>query len=452
MVVTVNLKHVDRLKDGSCRFRRRYPKALEEVLGKAPMQERMKASEGEALVREHAMLMIEFDQRVAEAKAKMLKLSGESPRRKWDRLLGEAATMAAGVSGFDDEAEKRSLLAEDLQRVGADPMLVLAAAAPNNTPPSVTLLDAKNDYLKLNIGSDKKGQLLVDRVTRRVAKFWGPLDQIALDSLPKERARSLLDAMLADTKDDGSPLSPSTVKREVRCLSAMINVGLSEHDLQATVTNPFKGIQMPKDIEARSSEARLPLPEDVVSGMRRRLKENAKSPVQGHLWELLVETGCRLAEVTGLTLDDVRLDATVPHIDIRPNAIRQLKTKASVRRVPLVGSALVAAKDAVKARSGAAGSEPLFPTYAKPRGADSASQALMKHMRCLTGNKKHTVHSCRHRMKDRLRLAGVQHVVQGMILGHALGGVGEDYGGPEGRLKVCQKALRAVAKGEVSEG
>lgn len=46
----------------------------------------------------HAMLMIEFDRRVAEAKAKMLKLSGESPRRKWDRLVGEAATMAASAS------------------------------------------------------------------------------------------------------------------------------------------------------------------------------------------------------------------------------------------------------------------------------------------------------------------------------------------------------------------
>ncbi|WP_171052579.1 site-specific integrase [Ruegeria sediminis] len=446
MAVMVKLKHVDSLKDGTFRFRRRYPKAVAEALGKEFMQERMKARDEATLVREQAALMVEYDRRVSEVEARLLALSGESPRERWDRYLRHAQHMTEAVVGPDDEADKRALLAEELHRVGRDPLLIRAVAAPTSAPPEVTLLDAKNDYLRLNVGSDRQGNQLVDRVVRRVGKFWGPLDSIMLRDLTREKARGLLDAMLADTKDDGKPLSPSTVKRELRCLSAMINVGLEEHGLTGDVVNPFKGLRMPKDIEARPSEARLPLPDAVVSGMRKRLKDNARTPAQRHLWGLLVGTGCRLAEVTGLEVRDVVLDHEVPHLDIRPNGVRSLKTKASVRKVPLVGKALEAATEAVRERKGAAAGEPLFPAYAKPRGADSASQALMKHMRLLTENKKHTVHSCRHLMKDKLRIAGVQQVVQGMILGHALGGVGEDYGGPDGRLAVCRDALLRVVE------
>lgn len=361
MVVLVNLKHVDRLKDGSFRFRRRYPKKVAEALGKQFMQMRMKAQEGEDLVREQALLVLEFDRRVADAEDKAMGITGQSPRKRWEESLRETAHMAHGVLGAEDAIERRELLAESLHMSGADPMLVRAAAMPQAAPPPITLLDAKNDYLKLNVGSDKKSGQKVDRVMRRVAKFWGPLDEVVLSDLTKEKARFLLDAMLNDTLKSGARLSPSTVKREIRLLSAMINVGLAEHDLLTTVANPLKGIQMPKDIETRASEARLPLPENIVKGMRKRLKENVRTPVQGHLWEILVGTGCRLAEVTGLTMADVRLDASIPHIDIRPNDIRQLKTQASVRQVPLVGLALEATKEAVEARSSvhvATGSSP----------------------------------------------------------------------------------------------
>lgn len=95
--------------------------------------------------------------------------------------------------------------------------------------------------------------------------------------------------------------------------------------------------------------------------------------------------------------------------------------------MPLVGDALEAAKEAL-ALAGREG--PLFPEYGRSRGSDAASAALMRHVRKVTHDPKHVVHSLRHNMKDRLILAEVASLDQNLILGHAMEGVGDRvYGG-----------------------
>ena len=68
-----------------------------------------------------------------------------------------------------------------------------------------------------------------------------------------------------------------------------------------------------------------------------------------HIAALLMDTGARLAEIVGLRVEDVDLLDPVPFIHIRPNGKlgRTLKTPQSERRVPLVGEALWAARQAV---------------------------------------------------------------------------------------------------------
>ena len=66
----------------------------------------------------------------------------------------------------------------------------------------------------------------------------------------------------------------------------------------------------------------------------------------------------------------------------------------------------------------------------------------MKHVRAITDDTKVVVHSLRHNMKDRLRKAKVAKLDQDLILGHSMGGVGEDYGGDEVRLEVATAAMR----------
>ena len=66
------------------------------------------------------------------------------------------------------------------------------------------------------------------------------------------------------------------------------------------------------------------------------------------LFPILGETGCRLAEVVGLRVEDVDLDAQVLHI--RPNDKRRLKTTGSERSLPLTHTACLAlTKDRLRA-------------------------------------------------------------------------------------------------------
>lgn len=164
------------------------------------------------------------------------------------------------------------------------------------------------------------------------------------------------------------------------------------------------------------------------------------------IWGLLEGTGCRLAEIIGLRIEDVcDVEGHIPHIIIRPNPVRRLKNLSSRRSVPIIGDALRAA---VEALSEVDSGEYLFPRYARPRGADAASAVLMKHLRGFTQDRRHSIHSLRHNMKDKLRLVDIEKTVQDLILGHAAPSVGEQYGGAEGRLEVAYRAVKKVAEGQ----
>ena len=55
------------------------------------------------------------------------------------------------------------------------------------------------------------------------------------------------------------------------------------------------------------------------------------------------DSGMRLSEAIGLSMEDIRLDADIPHLVIQPHPWRTLKTRASQRILPLSGEALWAA-------------------------------------------------------------------------------------------------------------
>ncbi|ASY57458.1 hypothetical protein [Sinorhizobium sp. CCBAU 05631] len=84
----------------------------------------------------------------------------------------------------------------------------------------------------------------------------------------------------------------------------------------------------------------------------------------------------------------------------------------------------------------------MFPRYAGELGPTTASATLMKWIRLKTKDKKHTVHSLRHGMSDRLVIAEVSAVDRNAILGHLNAGVGEGtYGGRLAKLKALTKAM-----------
>ncbi|WP_333815802.1 tyrosine-type recombinase/integrase [Tabrizicola sp.] len=309
--------------------------------------------------------------------------------------------------------------------------------------PEPTLGDARTFYLKERGGDEPpeavhRFEVDTDRIVGRVKEALGR-DPV-LTSLTREDARKVRDYMLDRLTATGRPISPASVARDLNGLNAIINFTAKEMPLPATFQNPFSGLSVGR-VRGRSAEGdnRDPLPEGVLKAARARIVGHAKRDL-ALIWRLLEGTGCRLSEVSGLRVEDVDVSGDLPHIRVTWHENRRLKTDASSRYVPLVGDALEAAKEALKLPRV---DNLLFPDYGHVRGGDAASASLMKHVRAVTKDPKHVVHSLRHNMKDRLMLAEVASLDQNLILGHALGGVGERvYGGDAAKLRVTTRAMK----------
>ena len=142
------------------------------------------------------------------------------------------------------------------------------------------------------------------------------------------------------------------------------------------------------------------------------------------LLALISDTGMRLSEAAGLHRDDVILDAPIPHISLTAHPWRRLKTKSSARHIPLVGTALWAAKRLIQHDSSYA-----FPRYCDGKicNANSASAALNKWMKTIIGGD-YVVHGLRHSLRDRLRAVECPSDIIDQIGGWTTTGIGHAYG------------------------
>lgn len=123
---------------------------------------------------------------------------------------------------------------------------------------------------------------------------------------------------------------------------------------------------------------------------------------------VLIETGCRLSELTNIDQKNIRHDDEIPHLRIRPTANRELKSNSSERDIPLVGVALEALKRAPEG----------FPHY-RDRG-DLLSQALLRAFksRNLLPTTHHRIYSLRHSFEKRMLEGGLDYGLRCTLMGH----------------------------------
>ena len=183
----------------------------------------------------------------------------------------------------------------------------------------------------------------------------------------------------------------ATIRRRINSLSAIINYAYAELDLDKR--NPFSRLII-KGEGDDSYKRGVFTNQQLKQGYDKAINSGSQVKL---LMPLLGETGCRLAEIVGLRLEDIDLENDLIHI--RPNAARRLKTRSSQRMLPLVGYAKVAMEEAIKASDG----EYLFPRYIRNGKckADHASAALNKWLKKDFDGL--TAHSLRHTFRDRLR-------------------------------------------------
>ena len=137
-------------------------------------------------------------------------------------------------------------------------------------------------------------------------------------------------------------LTGSSVTRNFSYLKAVINFALSEYALD--MRNPFVGVYHDRNAGVL---VRKPIPLDAIRVVQSECL--AINDDMRWLIALISDTGMRLAEGAGLLKQDiVGLETTQPYINLIKHPWRNLKTASSERKIPLVGSALWAAKRIVE--------------------------------------------------------------------------------------------------------
>lgn len=209
----------------------------------------------------------------------------------------------------------------------------------------------------------------------------------------------------------------ATIRRRITSLSAILNYAYSELDLDKR--NPFTRLMIQGEGEDKHKRGVF------TNDQLRQAYDKALSSgsIVKLLMPLLGETGCRLAEIVGLRLEDIDLEQDLIHI--RPNTVRRLKTPNSTRTLPLVGYGRRAMEEAIQRSDG----EWLFPRYINSGccKATHASNALNKWLKKDFDGL--TAHSLRHTMRDRLRAVECPTELIDQIGGwRTVGGVGVGYG------------------------
>lgn len=125
-----------------------------------------------------------------------------------------------------------------------------------------------------------------------------------------------------------------------------------------------------------------------------------------------IETGCRQSEIGDMPSNAIVLDDNIPHLRVsfeEGDEKREVKNTASVRKVPLVGVALAAAR---RHPNG-------FPRYRDKRGYSAAINSYLR-SNDLLPSPKHTVGGIRHAWESRLKAAGIASDDRGEMMGHSV--------------------------------
>ncbi|MDA8536772.1 tyrosine-type recombinase/integrase [Alphaproteobacteria bacterium] len=275
----------------------------------------------------------------------------------------------------------------------------------------MTLSEALELYLRLKgVNKDKTFHRGAERNIQSVVDV---LSDRALDEYSSSDAAAYRDYLLK------RGLTTNSVKRNFATIRSVINLAIQEHGLECR--NAFSKVYLPDLDDAKK---RKPIPIENIRGIQQEcmsIDDEAR-----WLVALISDTGMRLSEAAGLSVDDIKLDCEIPHIDLKPHSWRGLKTRGSQRQIPLVGASLWAAK---RVKETSTTSPYAFPRYTSAKGtnANSASAAINKWLKprvpegCV-------IHSFRHSLRDRLRAVQCPSDMIDQIGGWSTAGVGQSYG------------------------
>ncbi|MEW6435739.1 MAG: tyrosine-type recombinase/integrase [Pseudomonadota bacterium] len=440
-IIIVCARYILQKPDGSLFYQRRVPKGLEKHHGgKSLIRESLQTKSAHVAAKRAAKLAIEHDALWRSLRDPDLKDAGLTTTETRDGARALLASLGLipgsgheedGAAGAAFEDYLLSRYGEDFEEArhgrhagqeNVDRLLSpverevsrLLFAKPGEK--RHLLSEARDLYLEMHRRGEQ--QRFKADTTRAVQHVIDAIGDLPLTLYTRKHARGVVAVLEAQGN------KTATVRRRLRTINAVFNKAIVEFELR-DATNPFEK----QEIRGEGDDAteRQPFTKKELIAIAKGCRK-ADDDIR-HIVAMQLDTGARAGEIIGLRIEDVFLDAKVPHVWIRahPALGRTLKTRNSERKVPLVGVALWAAKRAIGGAGKARGW--LFPRYASDGDirATHASNTVNKWLKATTKSEK-TSHSFRHAMRDRLRAVRAPDDVQNEIGGWGTRTVGQGYG------------------------
>ena len=406
-------RYVFRRANGSFRYKRNVPLHLRALIGKATLYRQLGDSYKEAM--QNLPLI--------HARIEAL-LEGEKEKSARDRSIeiirgalgDEVADMvlANAVPEYSEIEDALNELGKALHKQKLPSEIVEQVYSGKLKQEVITLETVLKDYVAYKSDTPKAEKEIkqrVERLRKDMQHIYGKqkLKYVSLSDISRQDANDLRDHLL-------TRVSANSAVRMLGVVRTAINHAIVEHSLN--IPNVFTNLRI-KGAGASKLD-RLPLSDTQIVNLEPAYSNDITA------WALFVclrDTGCRVSEIAGLRVKDCDTDKEC--LIISPTPWRTLKTNNSQRSVPLSSEAIKALE---KVSQGKDPEAPLFPQYAKERGGDNCSAMLMKRLRTIITDKKLTMHSLRHRMKDKLRNTGCPEAISMAILGHGSNTVAANYG------------------------
>ncbi len=237
---------------------------------------------------------------------------------------------------------------------------------------------------------------------RAISNFESSVGKIPLYEI--ERAHALRFRSWWMDRVSKEHLKPYSGNREINSLRRMISVNF---DIDSeTRPNPFVRVRLKEEAEV----SRVPLDLDQIARLAIQGALPCLAPDFELLVRLLINTGMRPVEAIGLELSDINLEHDVPHVHVRKNSVRVLKTDHSERLLPLLGVSLDAAENLV-----------LQGGWGKRLGKNMyATTVINKALRAsgIVTDPKQSLYSLRHWFQDQLTKRDVVDRAQAQLMGH----------------------------------
>jgi integrase len=293
-----------------------------------------------------------------------------------------------------------------LQLVAAKPSPELASALFGTVaPPGIKLSELLDEYCKLNAASlamKSANQMQKWKVARQTSiQVFMNVNQGDMEISKITRAHVLAYRNHWNQQAVEGNIQIGSANKYIGRFTSIIKAVAETHQL--AITSLFEKIYISGEKTGKRPSFETAWVQSVLlaEGALAGLNDEARAIIY-----LIAETGLRLVEACNLTKSTIKLDHTIPHIQVRPEG-RQLKTDQSERDIPLVGVALMAMKQHPEG----------FPRY---RDKNATASALIN--KFLKANFKiegsQTLYSLRHTFKNRLRSARCQDEISARLMGH----------------------------------